>query len=124
MLTAVATLVRPLRLVRYGRTLWRSRQLRRDFSEAKAALGERMFAQGIDDGETGAKITALEGLIRHAESTGVSSQALKAERSQLVLQLAAAALEDDGPLPGADAEYGRARKAQVALQKHEADPMA
>jgi hypothetical protein len=27
-----------------------------------------------------------------------------------------AALEDDGPLPGADAEYRRAREAQAALE--------
>jgi len=37
----------------------------------------------------------------------------------LVLQLAAAALEDDGPLPGADAEYRKARDAQAALERYE-----
>jgi len=35
------------------------------------------------------------------------------------LQLAAAALEDDGPLPGADGEYRRAREAQVAQKRYE-----
>jgi hypothetical protein len=35
------------------------------------------------------------------------------------LQLAVAALEDDGPLPGADAEYRKAREAQAALDRHE-----
>jgi len=28
-------------------------------------------------------------------------------------------LEDDGPLPGADAEYRRAREAQATLESHE-----
>ena len=53
-----------------------------------------------------------------AEAVGGSTQALKAARRQLVLHLAAAALEDDGPLPGADAEYRRAREAQAALERH------
>ena len=42
---------------------------------------------------------------------------MKAARRQLVLKLATAALEDDGPLPGADAEYRRAREAQAALDQ-------
>ena len=57
--------------------------------------------------------------MRRAEEVGDSTTPLKAARSQLVLQLAAAALEDDAPLPGADAEYDRAREAQAALQWHE-----
>jgi hypothetical protein len=61
------------------------------------------------DGELGAKIAALEERIRSAE------------REKLLVQLAVAALEDDGPLPGADAEYIRARNAQAALHRHDAD---
>jgi hypothetical protein len=68
-----------------------------------------MVAAGIDDGQLGAKIAALD------QRTG------RVERDRLLLQLAAAALEDDGPLPGADAEYGRARQAQAALRRHDAD---
>jgi hypothetical protein len=67
-----------------------------------------MFAAGIDDGELGAKIAAL------GQGTG------RVERERLLVQLAAA-LEDDGPLPGADAEYGRARQARAALRRHDAD---
>lgn len=119
MLTALATLSKPLQLAKHGMDLWRKRRLIGAFVEAQAALGECMYAAGIDDGEIGAKISALDEELRRAESLGGSTQALKATRRQLVLQLAAAALEDDGPLPGADAEYRRAREAQAALDRHE-----
>jgi hypothetical protein len=89
------------------------------FAEAQAALGERMYLAGIDDGELGARISALNEQLRRAEVVRGSTQALKAARHQLVLQLAAAALEDDGPLPGADAEYSRAREAQMAMETYE-----
>ena len=98
---------------------WRKWRLGVSFVEAQAALGECMYAAGIDDGELGAKISALNEQLRRAEAVGGSTQALKAARRQVVLQLAAAALEDDGPLPGADAEYRRAREAQAALDRHE-----
>ena len=90
-----------------------------DFADAQAALGERMYATGIDEGELGAKISALDERLLWADVAGSSTQALKATRRQLVLQLAAAALEDDGPLPGADVEYRRARETQAALDTHE-----
>ncbi len=114
--TADATLARPIRLSKPGRTRFRIRQLHRAFLEAQAALGERMYAAGIDDGELGAKISALDEQVRRVEAAGVSGQALRTARCRLVLQLAVAALEDDGPLPGADAEYHKAREAQAALQ--------
>ena len=119
MLTAMATLSKPFQLAKHGMNLWRKRRLSGAFVEAQAALGERMYAAGIDDGELGAKISALDERLLWAEVAGSSTQALKATRRQLVLQLAAAALEDDGPLPGADAEYRRAREAQAALERHE-----
>ena len=119
MLTAMATLSKPLRLAKHGMNLWRKRRLSGAFVEAQAALGERMYAAGIDDGELGAKISAQDEQLRLAEAVGGSTQALKAARRQLVLQLAAAGLEDDGPLPGADTEYARAREAQAALDRHE-----
>lgn len=118
MLIAVATLGRPLRLANYGRTLWRGRQLSRAFAHAQLALGERMFAAGIDDGETGEAIAALEKAIRRAQAAGEPCQALRAEWERLVRRLADAALEDDGPLPGADAEYAAARKVLVLLKQH------
>lgn len=118
-LTVVATLSKPLRLVKHGTYLWRKRRLNGGFVEAQAALGECMYAAGIDDGEHGARISALDEQLCRAEAMGRSTQALKAARCQLVLQLAAAALEDDGPLPGANAEYRTAREAQAALERHE-----
>ena len=118
MLTALAILSKPLRLAKHGMSLWRKRRLSGAFVEAQGALGECMYAAGIDDGELGAKISALGEQLRRAEAVGGSTQGLKATPRQLVLQLAAAALEDDGPLPGADAEYRRAREAQAALERH------
>jgi hypothetical protein len=87
--------------------------------EAQIALGECMYAAGIDDGELGARISALDEQVRQAEAVGVSAQALKVVRRQRVLQFAAAALEEDGPLPGADAEYRKARETQAALNLHD-----
>ena len=119
MLTALVALSIPLRLVKHAMNLWRRRQLIGAFAEVQTALGEGMYAAGIDDGELGAKISVLDEQLRRAKAVGDSTQALKVARRQLLLQLAAAALEDDGPLPGADAEYRRAREAQTALDMHE-----
>jgi hypothetical protein len=118
-MTAMATLSKPLQLAKHGMDLWRKRRLSGAFVEAQAALGERMYAAGIDDDENGAKINALDERLHRAEAVGAFTQPLKTARRQLVLQLAAAALEDDGPLPGADAEYHRARETQAALERHE-----
>jgi hypothetical protein len=119
LLTAITTPSKPLQLAKHEIDLWRKRRLSGAFVEAQGILGERMYAAGIDDGELGAKISALDEQLRRAEAVGASTQALKVERRRLVLQLATAALEDDGPLPGADAEYRRAREAQAALDRHE-----
>jgi hypothetical protein len=116
-------LISPFRLARHGGNLWRIRQLRTAFLDAQTVLGERMYAAGIDDGQLGAKISAVDEQVRRAEDVGASGQALRAERSRLVLQLAAAALEDDGPLPGADLEYAQARKALAALSENVVRPI-
>ncbi len=121
MLTAMATLSKPLRLAIHVMNLWRNRRLNYAFVQAKAALGERMYAAGIDDGELGARISAVEEQLRRPEAAGDSTQELLAARRQLILQLAAAALEDDAPLPGADAEYDKAREAEAALRRHQSD---
>ena len=94
---------------------WRRRSRNRAFEEALVALGEKMYAAGIDDGHLGAQIAALEQHIRHRHSARVEVEGLKSERRTLLVGLAAAALEEDAPLPGADAEYETARKAQAAL---------
>src|ERR1700684_349652 len=104
-MTAMATLSVLLPPSKHGMDLWRRRRLSGAFVEAQAALGERMYAAGIDDGELGAKISALDEQLRRAKAVGGSPQVLKTQRRQLVLQLANAAFEDDGPLPGAEAEY-------------------
>lgn len=119
--SAMATLNKPFQLAPLGMNLWRNRLLREAFVEAQVALGESMYRAGIDDGELGAKISAIDDQLHRAEALEGSTHALTAVRRQLLLQLAAAALEDDGPLPGADAEYSRARKAQKKLKRHEKD---
>jgi hypothetical protein len=90
--------------------------LQRAFLKAQLALGERMFKAGLDDGQTSAHLAALDRELRR--SSGETATRLLAERKQLLLQLAAAALEDDAPLPGADAEYRQARETQAAFQAH------
>jgi hypothetical protein len=93
--------------------------LRRAFLAAKLALGERMCAAEIDDGRLGAFLVALDQRIRQAEATRLPLGPLLAQRRDLLLRLAAAALAEDAPLPGADAEYERAREARAALQQEE-----
>jgi hypothetical protein len=118
-LTAMTTLSMPLQFAKHRMHLWRKRRLSEAFLEAQAALGECMYSAGIDDGALGAKIGALDELLRRADAAECCNQALQAARRRLVLQLAAAALEDDGPLPGADAEYCTAREAQAAVDRNE-----
>jgi hypothetical protein len=79
-----------------------------------------MYAAGIDDGQLGAQIAALDERIRQAEVATIPTRTLKVERGRLRLQLAAAALADEAPLPGANAEYERAREALAALARHNA----
>ena len=75
-----------------------------------------MYEGGIDDGELGAQIDLLNRKLCQAQAKRVSTRELERERQQLFVQLAAAALAEDGPLPGAEIEYARARAIQAALQ--------
>jgi len=104
-----------VRLVGHVKGWWRRPSPSRAFEEALVALGERMYAAGIDDGHLGAQVAALDQQIRQGHPARVEVQGLKTERRKLLVPLAAAALEEDAPLPGADAEYETARKAQAAL---------
>jgi hypothetical protein len=109
---------RSAHLSRNGTSLWHRQSLKWAFLEAKCALGERMYAAGIDDGQLAAQIANLDEIIRQAEAARGSARALRADRKKLVLQLGAAALEEETPLPGADADYQTAREAQAALRAH------
>jgi hypothetical protein len=93
------------------------KRLRRALLAAELDLGERMYAAGIDDGSLGAQVAALEQRIRRADTTRLPLGPLLARRRELLLRLAAAALEDDAPLPGAQTEYERAREALTALRE-------
>jgi len=86
--------------------------------DAQLALGERMNAAGIDDGKLGAQIAALDERIRQTEIAMIPTRTLKVEREILVLELAAAALAEEAPLPGADTEYERVRATLAALAMH------
>jgi hypothetical protein len=96
------------------------KRLQRAVLAAEIDLGERMCAAGIDDGSLGAQITALEQRIRRADTVLLPLGPLLAQRRELLLRLAAAALEGEAPLPGADAEYEKARIALAALREEEA----
>ena len=95
------------------------KRLRRALLAAELDLGERMYVAGIDDGALGAQVAALGQRIRRADAARLPLGPLLARRRELLLRLAAAALEDDAPLPGADAEYISARAAQAALRREE-----
>jgi hypothetical protein len=79
-----------LDLIRYGMSVWRRRALRRAFFDAQLALGERMYAAGIDDGHLAAQISAWDEKIRQSKAQKGSRKALVAARNQLLLQLATA----------------------------------
>lgn len=85
------------------------------FSEAQRRLGQRMYAAGIDDGELGAQIARLEKKIHEAEVGRIPTTAWEVERKSLFLRLAACAMEEDAPLPGADTEYAAVRELQSLL---------
>jgi hypothetical protein len=55
--------------------------------------------------------------MRRAEAARLPLGPLLAQRRDLLVRLAAAALEEDAPLPGAEAEYETARSALAALKK-------
>ena len=104
-------------------TLSHIKRLQRALLAAEIDLGERMYAAGIDDGSLGTQITDLDRRIRRSDTVRLPLGPLLAQHRQLLLRLAAAALEVEAPLPDAEAEYERARKAQAALKK-EADGIA
>lgn len=108
------------RLIGYGMKPWRRRSLRGTFDAAKLALGERMFAAGIDDGALGALISGVDDHIRRAEAVSAPTRALRAEQQRLLVRLAEAALEEQAPLPGAEDEYDHARQAEAALRDYDA----
>lgn len=118
LLVTMAAWSRSVHLVKYGTSLWHRQSLKWAFLEAKCVLGERMYAAGIDNGHLATQIANLDEIIRQAEAAGGSARVLRADRKKLVLQLAEAALEEEAPLPGAGAEYEKAREAQAALQRH------
>lgn len=86
----------------------------RSWYAARLALGRRMYAAGIDDGQLGQEIARLEQRT-HRSGRNMSEAGPAAERDRLLVQLADLALEDDAPLPGAEGEYRRAREMQEVL---------
>ena len=87
---------------------------RQSWYAARLALGRRMYAAGIDDGQLGQQIARLEQQV-HRRGRNMSEAEPAAERNRLLVQLAELALEDDAPLPGAEQEYRRAREMQEVL---------
>jgi len=93
------------------------RSFRKAYAQARIALGKRMLALGIDDGELGSEIRLVEDAIASCDAAGEDCKALRLERLHLLVKLADAALANDAPLPGADAELRRALDAQRALRE-------
>jgi hypothetical protein len=102
---APSLLGRPFQWLHRARDRRRARLLEEAYRDARLTLGRRMFAAGIDDGETGAQIAALIG----------ESPEVWAQRNRLLIRLADASLEDDAPLPGADAEFQHALALKLKL---------
>jgi hypothetical protein len=107
---------RPFRWFQRARDRRRARMLAEAYTEARIALGQRMFAAGIDDDETGATIASIGEALARNLASGAEAQDLRAERVLLFIRLADAALEDDAPLPGADVEFAEALELKRALE--------
>src|SRR5947208_12857585 len=105
---------RPIRWLQQARDRRRCRLLDGAFTEARLALGRRMYAAGIDDGETGEQIAVFDAALAADGAAGDTE--LRARRTQLLIRLADAALEDDAPLPGADVEFAHALELKRALE--------
>lgn len=84
-------------------------------AEAQHALGRRLYEIGVDDGELGRQIADVEDELRRSSGIGAHAEWLHLKRRRLFIRLAAAAMEDDAPLPGAEAEHREARQAMAAL---------
>jgi hypothetical protein len=106
----------PIRWFQNVRARRRARMLAEAYTEARIALGQRMYAAGIDDGETGAQIASIDIAIARNLISRAEAQDLRAERVLLLIRLADAALEDDAPLPGADVEFAEALELKRALE--------
>jgi len=106
----------PFRFVRAARHRRRREALEREYRAARLALGRKMFAAGIDDGETCARIAATDQQLLQINIAGRPRELLQARRSAFFLKLADAALEDDAPLPGADEEFAQALALKQALE--------
>src|SRR5262249_10316869 len=105
-------------LVRSMTGLWYERKLTRDCWKAQYRLGEQMYAAGIDDGQLGGQIATLDEQLPRPGATETAGKALRAAGEKLILGLAAAALETEAPLPGAEVEYQQVRECQAALRAH------
>lgn len=114
--TASATWGQTVRLVNYGRGLWRKRSLNAASLVAQRTLGQRMFEAGAGDPQLRSQIVALDEKLRQAEARKESTRPLKGEREKLVLQLAGAALAQQGALPGVEAEHAKAKETEAEAQ--------
>src|SRR5262245_29230104 len=78
----------PVDLIRWCKARWHRCSLGRAFDAALVALGEKMYAVGIDDGQLGTQIVALEEKVHLAETPKALIRRLSAERRKLVKRLA------------------------------------
>jgi hypothetical protein len=114
-----ATWNHPFRFASFLRAWRRRRVSRQAFSDAQLALGRSMYAAGIDDGECGARIHTLDDEPGGAGDPAPSDETPDGRRKPRLIRLAASALAEEGPLPGADVEYGAARAAHAALRQQD-----
>jgi hypothetical protein len=103
------------KLYKNGHRAWSKQSWALAHYQARLDLGQSMYKAGIDNGQLCAQIHDLDERILRAATIQAPSKALKLQREKLILQLADTALAEEGPLPGADIEYQKARQAEAAL---------
>jgi hypothetical protein len=108
-----------VRLARYGKDRWRARSLRGKEQKAQLALGERLLASGGGNPKVRQQLTAIDQTIQAAQAGKQPTKALKAQREQLLLQLAASALSMPAIPRGAETELKQVQDTRAALRQQD-----
>ena len=94
------------------------RTLARAVGAAQLDLGQRLCEIGVGDEQTRFQVAALDDKLRIIKDARGSTRALAAEKDEMLLRLAIAALAEKKSPAGAEKEYEAAVSAELRLQQH------
>ncbi len=117
--SAVATWNQTVCLARFGKNWWQARALRRKEKQQELALGQRLVESGAGNPPLRQQIAAVDQQITQAEASKQSTKALKAQRTQLLHQLAASTLALPVLPRGAENEVKTVQDTRAAIGKQD-----